>query len=63
MFILLLLLPLSLLAKELTLCYKAYYAFFPVAQTCITYKLQGEDLVVSSYAKTINVGGFVKEGV
>jgi len=60
MFLLLLLLPLSLLAKELTLCYKAYYAFFPVAQTCITYKLQGEDLVVSSYAKTINVGGLVK---
>jgi hypothetical protein len=60
MFLLLLLLPLSIFAKELTLCYKAYYAFFSVAKTCITYKLQGDDLVVSSYVKTINVGGFVK---
>ncbi|MCI4458842.1 MAG: DUF3108 domain-containing protein [Thermocrinis sp.] len=60
MLLLLLLLPLSLLAKELTLCYKAYYLFFPVAQTCITYRLQGEDLRVYSYAKTINVGGLVK---
>ncbi len=60
MFLILFLLPLVLLAKELTLCYKAYYLFFPVAQTCITYKQKGEELVVSSYAKTINVGGLVK---
>jgi len=60
MLFILLLLPLSLLSKELTLCYKAYYLFLPVARTCITYQLEGENLKVSSWAKTINIGGLVK---
>ena len=66
MFLLLLLLPLSILAKELTLCYKAYYAFFPVAQTCITYKLQGGCQVpIGAYAwiegDRIKIKGFISD--
>ena len=60
MLFLLLFLPFSILASELTLCYKAYYLFFPVARTCITYKQEGENLKVSSWVRTINVGSLVK---
>ncbi|WP_448584466.1 DUF3108 domain-containing protein [Thermocrinis sp.] len=60
MLFLLLLLPFSILASELTLCYKAYYLFLPVARTCITYKQEGDKLKVSSWVRTINVGGLVK---
>ncbi|WP_333785162.1 DUF3108 domain-containing protein [Thermocrinis sp.] len=60
MLFLLLFLPFSILANELTLCYKAYYLFFPVARTCITYQQEEENLRVSSWARTINVGGLVK---
>ncbi|WP_340694624.1 DUF3108 domain-containing protein [Hydrogenobacter thermophilus] len=56
----LILLPLLSLAEELTACYRAYFFFLPVAETCITYEDKGTDLYVSSTVKTINVGKLVK---
>ncbi|WP_448587833.1 DUF3108 domain-containing protein [Thermocrinis sp.] len=60
MWFILLLLPISLLASELTLCYKAYFSFIPVARTCITYAQETDQLKVSSWVRTISVGGLVK---
>ncbi len=43
-------------AKELNACYKAYFFIFPMANSCITYKIEGETLKVLSEIKTIGVG-------
>ncbi|QWK20661.1 MAG: DUF3108 domain-containing protein [Hydrogenobacter thermophilus] len=53
-------LPLFSFANHLTACYKAYFLFLPVAETCITYKDEGKNLKVSSIVRTINVGKLVK---
>ncbi len=53
-------LPLLSLAQELTACYKAYFTFFPVAQTCITYIVNGKSVYVKSFVRTVNVGKLVK---
>ncbi len=47
-------------AQELKACYKAYLLFLPVAETCITYKQQNNNLKVESFVRTINVGKLVK---
>ncbi len=47
-------------ANKLTACYKAYFVFLPVAETCITYEDRGKELYVSSVVRTINVGKLVK---
>ncbi len=54
------LLPLASWAQELTACYKVYFTFFPVAQTCITYSIKDKFAYVESSVKTINVGKLVK---
>ncbi len=52
--------PLLSWTKELTACYRAYFIFIPVAETCITYEDKGRFLHVSSFVRTINVGKLVK---
>ncbi|MFN3813461.1 MAG: DUF3108 domain-containing protein [Aquificaceae bacterium] len=52
--------PLLSWAKELTACYRAYFIFIPVAETCIAYEDKGDLLHVSSFVRTINVGKLVK---
>lgn len=47
-------------AQELKACYRAYLFFMPVAETCITYKQQNNNLKVESFVRTINVGKLVK---
>ncbi len=44
------------ISKELNACYKAYFFIFPVAVSCISYKIEGNTLKVSSEIKTIGVG-------
>ncbi|SHK45736.1 DUF3108 domain-containing protein [Thermocrinis minervae] len=58
--ILLLLIFSFVYANSLTACYDAKYLFFTVAKTCITYKIEDKTLEVSSFAKTVGVGGWVK---
>lgn len=53
-------LPLTSVANKLTACYKAYFIFLPVAETCITYEDLGKDLYISSVVRTVNVGKLVK---
>lgn len=48
------------LAKELKACYRAYLSLFPVAETCISYKTEGNTLKTESFVKTINIGKMVK---
>ena len=55
-----LLLPLITLSKELETCYKVYFWFFPVAESCVEYSLNGKKLRIKSWAKTIVVGRLVK---
>ncbi|MDW8066604.1 MAG: DUF3108 domain-containing protein [Aquificaceae bacterium] len=45
---------------ELKACYRAYLLFMPVAETCITYKREGQHLRTDSFVRTINVGKIVK---
>lgn len=47
-------------AKDLTACYRAYYLFLPVAQTCITYTIEEKNVYTKSWAKTVNVGKVAK---
>ncbi len=56
----LLLFPLILWAKELETCYRVYFWFFPVAESCVDYTLKGRELRIRSWAKTIVVGRLVK---
>ncbi|MFN4012294.1 MAG: DUF3108 domain-containing protein [Aquificaceae bacterium] len=46
--------------QELKACYRAYLFFFPVAETCITYKQENNHLKTESFVRTINVGKLVK---
>lgn len=48
--------PLTVYSKELTACYKAYFFIFPVARSCITYKITGGILEVKSFIETVGVG-------
>lgn len=48
------------LASELKACYRAYLFYMPAAETCITYRLEGKNLRVSSFVRTVNVGKLVK---
>ncbi|RLJ70653.1 uncharacterized protein DUF3108 [Hydrogenivirga caldilitoris] len=59
-FLFVLLFPFLLLAKELETCYRIYFWFLPVAQSCVEYSLKGEELRIRSWAKTIVVGKLVK---
>jgi len=52
--------PFLAFSKELTACYKAYYLFIPVAQTCITYAVEDTNVYAKSWVRTINVGKLVK---
>ncbi|MEN3033892.1 MAG: DUF3108 domain-containing protein [Aquificaceae bacterium] len=47
-------------ASELKACYRAFIGFLPVAETCISYKLKGESLLVESNVKTVSAGKIVK---
>ena len=58
--LLLIFLPLLSFSQELTACYKAYFTFLPVAQTCITYTYNNSTASAKSWVKTINVGKIVK---
>ena len=44
------------LSKELNACYKAYFFIFPVAKSCITYRIEGNLMKISSEIKTVGVG-------
>ncbi|MFN7065386.1 MAG: DUF3108 domain-containing protein [Aquificaceae bacterium] len=48
------------IAQELKACYRAYLFLLPVAETCITYRQEGDKLKTESFVKTINVGKLVK---
>lgn len=47
-------------SQELKVCYRAYLFFLPVAETCITYKQENNNLKTESFVRTINVGKLVK---
>ena len=47
-------------SQELKACYRAYLFFFPVAETCITYKQENNHLKTESFVRTINIGKLVK---
>ncbi len=47
---------LTIHSRELTACYKAYFFIFPVARSCITYKVKGGLLEIKSFVKTVGVG-------
>jgi len=47
-------------SQELKACYRAYFLFMPVAETCITYSKDSNILSSESFVKTINVGKLVK---
>ncbi|WP_457601343.1 DUF3108 domain-containing protein [Hydrogenivirga sp.] len=57
---LLLLFPLLLYSKELETCYRVYFWFLPVAESCVDYVLNGKELRIRSWAKTIVIGKLVK---
>ncbi len=44
----------------LTTCYTIYFLLFPVAESCVTYKLEGLKTTISSWAKTVVIGKLVK---
>ncbi len=46
--------------NNLTTCYKAYFILFPIAQICIGYKREKENLIISSIARTVSFGNIVK---
>ncbi len=47
-------------SKELEVCYRIYYLFFPVAENCVKYRVKGEELIVEAFAKTVVLGKIVK---
>ena len=47
-------------SQELKACYRAYLFFMPVAETCVSYKKEGDNLKTESFVRTINVGKVVK---
>jgi hypothetical protein len=46
--------------NNLTTCYKAYFILFPLAQICISYRREKENLIISSIARTTSFGNIVK---
>ncbi len=58
--LILLILPLTVLSKELTTCYSIYFLVFPVAESCVTYVYKGSKIAIKSWAKTVVVGRLVK---
>ncbi len=56
----LLFLPILIYAKELETCYKVYFWFLPVAESCVLYSKEGGELRIKSWAKTVVVGRLVK---
>jgi hypothetical protein len=48
------------ISQELKACYRAYLLFLPVAETCITYRQENNNLKINSNVRTINVGKVVK---
>ncbi|MCS7262512.1 MAG: DUF3108 domain-containing protein [Aquificaceae bacterium] len=46
--------------EELKACYRAYFAFVPVAETCIGYRREANLLKVESFARTVGTGKLVK---
>ena len=59
-FFLLILIPILIHAKELETCYRVYFWFFPVAESCVLYSKKGEELKIKSWAKTVVVGRIAK---
>ncbi|EDP75898.1 DUF3108 domain-containing protein [Hydrogenivirga sp. 128-5-R1-1] len=59
-FLLFILFPFLVFSKELETCYRVYFWFFPVAESCVDYTLKGEELKIRSWAKTVVVGRLVK---
>lgn len=55
-----LILPLIVFAKELETCYRVYFWFFPVAESCVLYTKEGKEVRIKSWARTIVVGRLVK---
>jgi len=49
------------LAGFLETCYKIYIAFLPVAESCITYKNKSNEVIISSWVKTIVIGRLVRK--
>ena len=58
--LILLLLPFTSLSKELVTCYTIYFLVFPVAESCVTYVVEGSKTIIRSWAKTVVVGKLVK---
>lgn len=52
--------PLMTFSSELETCYKVYFWFLPVAESCVLYSKEGKRFILKSWAKTISVGKFVK---
>ena len=48
------------LSQQLKVCYRIYYLFFPVADNCAEYKIDGNELIVEAFAKTVVLGKLVK---
>ncbi len=56
----LLTLPLLVHAKELETCYRIYMWLFPVAESCVLYRKEGDRMEIKSWARTVVVGRLVK---
>ncbi|MDQ7082907.1 MAG: DUF3108 domain-containing protein [Aquificota bacterium] len=57
---LILLLPTLILSRELETCYRVYFWFLPVAESCVEYSKKGKTVRIRSWAKTVVVGRLVK---
>ena len=60
LFLLILFLPALIFSKELETCYRVYFWFFPVADSCVEYSQKGRTVRIRSWAKTVVVGRLVK---
>ncbi len=57
---LLIALPLLSWASYLETCYKIFFLFLPVAESCVEYNSEGEKLIVKAWVKTVVIGSIVK---
>lgn len=48
------------LSSYIELCYKVYFVFVEVGETCIKYKVRGQDVEINSVSRSTNVGKLVR---
>lgn len=59
-FLLFFLNPIDAFSNSLKVCYDVKVFFLKVGESCISYSMEGSELKISSYMKTVNIGSIAK---